>query len=112
MPVAGSSHQFDGEDDDQHDAEPVVRQADADHRGAGDDAVDRAAGKAAGDGAHRVADDERDRHRKAGQQKVLDSAPVTSRITGRRVEIDTPKSPVSTWPSQIRYCTGSGRSKP
>src|SRR5207249_3723440 len=36
----------------------------------------------------------------------------TSRITARRVAIERPRSPCATRPSQTRYCTGSGLSKP
>src|SRR3989475_1948185 len=44
--------------------------------------------------------------------RLLASASRTSRITARRVAIDFPRSPCATRPSQTRYCTGSGLSKP
>ncbi len=46
------------------------------------------------------------------RSEVLASASETSRKTGRRVEIDMPRSPVKTRPSQIRNCIGNGLSKP
>ncbi len=48
----------------------------------------------------------------AASAKVLTTAGATSSSTGRRVTVDWPKSPVSTWPSHFRYCSGSERSKP
>ncbi len=43
---------------------------------------------------------------------VLPKALPTSVATERPVPIDVPRSPVSVTPSQRRYCTGSGLSKP
>ena len=39
---------------------------------------------------------------------VLYKAPETSRITGRRVAIDSPKSPTRTRPSHFRNWIGNG----
>ena len=44
--------------------------------------------------------------------RLFARASRTSRMTGRRVAIDLPRSPVTTRPSQTRYCTGSGLSNP
>src|SRR6266850_3756699 len=44
--------------------------------------------------------------------RLLASASRTSRITARRVAMERPRSPCATRPSQTRYCTGSGLSKP
>jgi hypothetical protein len=48
----------------------------------------------------------------SARSAVFDRASVTSRKTGRRVAIETPKSPITTRPSQTTNCTGSGLSKP
>src|SRR5882672_5449170 len=52
------------------------------------------------------------RPRATPSTRLLASASRTSRITARRVAIDFPRSPCATRPSQTRYCTGSGLSKP
>src|SRR5438094_10459295 len=44
--------------------------------------------------------------------RLFARASRTSRITARRVAIERPRSPCATRPSQTRYCTGSGLSKP
>ncbi len=43
---------------------------------------------------------------------VAGRALPTRPATERRRWMDWPKSPCSTWPSQIAYCTGRGRSSP
>src|SRR5947209_14164951 len=44
--------------------------------------------------------------------RLLASESRTSRITARGVAMERPRSPCATRPSQTRYCTGSGLSKP
>ena len=48
----------------------------------------------------------------AASSSELPTAPKTSSATGRPEAIERPISPCSRLPTQIRYCTGTGLSKP
>jgi hypothetical protein len=64
VPHAGrrQQHVFDGENDDQHDAEPIIRQADADYGRPGHHAINPTPDKGTGNSAHYIAGKKGERH--------------------------------------------------
>ena len=109
----GQPVELHGEDDDEDDPRPVVRHRYADDRDAARQLVEqpapagrRRASPSPTPSPNASSEDD------SASTRLLARASRTSRITGRRVAIDLPRSPWTTRPSQTRYCTGSGLSKP
>ena len=112
MPVGRQPAEFDRKDDDQDDAEPELRHADAENRDTGREAVDDAADAGRREDAQAERDDESqddrdDRDRNGVGQRPLHLAQHRPVVLDRDAEIAGQRVP-----TQIRYWTGIGLSRP
>ena len=112
-PVNGSSSQRDAEQQDEEQPPEEFRQRQQHDRAEiGDRLLAACRARGTGTARPRCRACRRSASPAAASSMVAGKVEPTRPATPRRKWIEVPKSPCSTWPSQIRYCRGSGWSRP